>query len=86
MFNADSIKDLTPEQAIDYLNEYLLSHPEDDEALTYRGMKYWTLNNRQLAINDYLRAIEINPESKAKTALEYANSILDFYNKDLYNP
>lgn len=86
MFNSEFIKDLTAEQAIEYLNEFILSHPEDDEALTYRGMKHWMLNHRQLAINDYLRAIEINPESKAKTALEYANSILEFYHKDLYNP
>lgn len=86
MFDPQTIKDLTPEQCIDFLNEYLLSHPEDEEALTYRGMKHWILNQRQLAINDYLKALQINPDSKAKTALEYANSILNFYHKDLYNP
>ena len=49
-------------------------------------MKYWSCGNRALAINDYLAAIKINPESKAVQALKATNEILDYYNKDLYNP
>lgn len=82
----EEIKKLEPEQAIETLTSYLVSHPEDDEAYTERGLKYWSINKRKEAINDYLTALKINPESKAKMALEYANSILDYYNKDLYNP
>lgn len=73
-------------QAISILDVYIELHPEDDEALTVRGMKHWGLNHRKEAINDYLAALKINPESRAKTALEFANSVLDFYNKDLLNP
>ena len=40
----------------------------------------------ELAINDYLEAIRINPDSKARQALQATNDILDYYNKDLYNP
>ena len=82
----DEIKALNPEKAIELLTEYLSLHPKDDEALTERGLKYWSLNKRKEAINDYLAAIKINPQSRAKMALEFANSILDYYNKDLYNP
>lgn len=82
----EEIKKLPPEEAITILDEYLKKNPKDEEALTIRGLRHWALNHRQLAINDYLAALEINPGSKAKMALQYANSILDYYNKDLYNP
>lgn len=72
--------------AIVIINEYLAQNPRDDEALTLRGMKYWSLGQRANAINDYLAAIRINPESKAKMMLKASNEILDFYNKDLFNP
>lgn len=82
----DSIRNLAPEVAIEWLNVYIEIHPGSDEALTLRGMKHWSLNHRREAINDYLAAIKINPESKAKTALNFVNSVLDYYNKDLLNP
>lgn len=82
----DEIKRMAPDEAIPVLDSYIKDHPDDDEAYTIRGMKHWALNHRQLAINDYLAAIKINPDSKAKTALQFTNSILDFYNPDLLNP
>ena len=84
--NLDEIRNLPPQEAIKALSEYITTHPDDDEALTLRGLKYWNLNQRKEAINDYLAALKINPESRAKMALQFANSILDFYNKDLLNP
>lgn len=80
------IKGLTAEEAIKRLDQYIAENPKDDNALTIRGMKHWSCGNRALAINDYLAAIDINPESKAVQALKATNEILDFYNKDLYNP
>lgn len=80
------IASLAPEEALPLLDEYVLLYPEDDEGFTIRGLKHWNLNHRKEAINDYLTAIRINPKSRAKTALEFANSVLDFYNKDLLNP
>ncbi|MCH5235138.1 MAG: hypothetical protein J1E16_07570 [Muribaculaceae bacterium] len=82
----DALKNLPTQEAISALSEYISLHPEDDEALTIRGLKYWSLNQRKDAINDYLTALKINPESRAKMALQFANSVLDFYNKDLLNP
>ena len=46
----------------------------------------WRIGARVSAINDYLAAVKINPESKAKLALKATYEILDYYNKDLYNP
>ncbi len=74
------------EEAVSILTDYIKQNPQDDEAYTMRGMKYWGLGQRANAINDYLQAIEINPDSKARLALKATNEILDYYNKDLYNP
>lgn len=85
-YSLEEINLLPPNEAILILNEYLLLHPDDDEAFTIRGLKHWSQNHRKEAINDYLAALRINPHSRAKMALEFANSILDYYNKDLLNP
>lgn len=80
------VEQMTPAQAIEWLDKYLEKDPQNDDAITLRGMRYWSLGNRAAAIKDYLAAIKINPESKAKMALKATNDILDYYNKDLYNP
>lgn len=82
----EDIKKLLPEEAVEKLNSYLEIYPDDDNALTLRGMRHWSLGHRSLAINDYLKAISINPQSKSVMALKAANDILDYYNKDLLNP
>ncbi len=91
MDTLDQIKEalrrgLDPQEGLKELSQYISRHPDDDEALTARGMQYWSMGDRALAIKDYLAAIRINPESKAKMALKATNDILDYYNKDLYNP
>lgn len=57
-----------------------------DEPYIERGLLYWKLGKRAEAINDYNEAIRINPESRALQVKEATYSILDYYNKDLYNP
>ena len=73
-------------EAIKILDSFLEKNPDYEEAFILRGKIHWNMNQRRFAINDYLEAIRINPESKARILLEYANNILDFYNKDLLNP
>ena len=58
----------------------------DEEALIERGRLYWALGRRGEAIGDYLAAQRINPSGKATQLLKATYEILDFYNKDLYNP
>lgn len=82
----DEIRELPPQDAIPLLNGFLEKNPCNDEALTARGMCHWALSQRSDAIKDYLAAININPHSKAKEALEAATAILDFRHTDLLNP
>lgn len=77
---------LSNEKAIEIISAYIAEHPDSDEAYTMRGMKYWGAGSCSLALNDYLTAIRINPESRAHLALQASKEILDYRNKDLYNP
>lgn len=51
-----------------------------------RGRLRWKLQDRAGAISDYCRAAEFAPECGAREALSQAREIMDFFNKDLYNP
>lgn len=51
-----------------------------------RGRLLWKLGRKTEAMSDYGRAVEIEPESPAAAALELAREVMNFYNKDLYNP
>lgn len=68
------------------LTHHLQSHPDDEDALIERGRLYWSLSKRSEAINDYLAAQRLNPEGKATQLLKATYDILNYYNKDLYNP
>ena len=75
------------DRAIAVISDFIAANPGSADAYVMRGLKYFGRGNRALAINDFLEAHEIQPDSVAtKTALDSANSILDFYNKDLFNP
>ena len=80
----ENIKAASCEEAIRMLDEYIAAHYTRED-FTQR-LRYWSAGNRSKAINDYLEAIRINPESRAREALRAANEILDYYNKDLLNP
>ena len=82
----ESVALLPADEAIARSSDYLRENPRDTDALTLRGMKYFGAGRRAAAINDYLAALEIDPDCKARLALQSANEILDYYNKDLYNP
>ncbi len=68
------------------LSERLAADAQDEAALLERGRLYWALGKRSEAINDYLAAQRINPDGKAKELLKATYEILNYYNKDLYNP
>lgn len=75
-----------PSSAIEELDLFIENNPDNEAAILERGMLHWGCGNRALAINDFHAAIALNPDSLARQALQNANDILDFYNKDLYNP
>ena len=84
-FIKESIKEGKLDTAIEALSQYILADPMNDEAYyllgnAYRKQGYW-----QMALNNYLEAMERNPESPAAHAYQMTMDILNFYNKDMYN-
>lgn len=75
------------DEAIHHLDEQLaIPSPEAADELYYlRGNAYRKLGDWQMALNNYLEAIALNPESPAVQARAMAMDILEFYNKDMYN-
>ena len=51
-----------------------------------KGNEYRRQGNWQMALNNYLEAIALDPESPAVHAKEMLDDILNFYHKDYYNP
>lgn len=85
----DTIKQLIYEgetdEAIRLLNEYIKKDNSSDEAYYLLGNAYRKKNDFQQALNNYLTAMEINPDSPAKQAHDALIRILNFYNKDMFN-
>lgn len=73
------------QEAIDLLDKLIEEEENDDELHYLRGNAYRKLRNWQLALNNYLEAISLNPKSPAVEAHRMLMEILEFYNKDMYN-
>jgi len=75
------------DQAIEEIEAWRSEGGQMDDYLYYLLGNAWRKKgNWQMAINNYLEATRMNPDSPAAGALEIANNILSFYHKDLYNP
>lgn len=73
------------DEAIRLLDEYIQDHENSDEAYYQRGNAYRKKGDMRQALNNYLRAIEINPQSPAVQAHNMLIDILNFYDKNRYN-
>ena len=74
------------DEAIGLLDKYRKDGGRMDDALFYLLGNAWRKKgNWQMAMNNYLEAVHLNPGSPAAQALEIANEILAFFNKDMYN-
>lgn len=74
------------EEAICQLTELIeKSAKPNDDYFYLRGNAYRKSGNWQMAINNYLEAMEINPQSPATGAYKMTMDILNFYNKDMFN-
>ncbi|MDE5661765.1 MAG: tetratricopeptide repeat protein [Muribaculaceae bacterium] len=58
----------------------------DAWALYMLGRISWKRGDKAGAITLFTQAVAIDPASEAAVALEQARTIMDFFNKDLYNP
>ena len=50
------------------------------------GNEYRKKGDYQNALNNYMEAIELDPESPAVIAKEFVENILNYYCKQMYNP
>ena len=74
------------DEAITLLEGYRTGGGPMDDGLYYLLGNAWRKKgNWQLAINNYLESLNLNPDGPAKEALEIANEILEFHDKDMYN-
>jgi len=64
----------------------LAGTPDRAWALYMKGRIAWKRGQKSSAMSFYAEAAALEPASEAATALEQARQIMDFYNKDLYNP
>ena len=51
-----------------------------------QGNSYRKEGNWQEALNSYIKAIELDPDSPAVEAKKMLDDILAYYCKDMYNP
>lgn len=79
------IQDGQIDNAIEALHLFVAEKP-DDRAYYLLGNAYRKKGDFQNALDNYLEAISINPESPAVEAHQMLINILEFYHKDLYNP
>ncbi len=73
-------------EALTKTESRLIQNPKDDMAYYLQGKIYWKQGNWKLTIENYLKAIELNPESPARQAYNVVMEIINFSNPDLYNP
>lgn len=74
------------EEALIQLDAAIEIDRGDDELLFLRGNVYRKQNQWKQSLDDYCSAVEINPSSPAAFAYDAVQQILEFYNKDMYNP
>lgn len=79
------ISDGQTDEALQLIEAIIAQQPENDEAWYLRGNAYRKQQDVRMALNSYLKAMELNPDSPARQAHNMLIDILNFYNKDMYN-
>ena len=78
------------EQALEAANEILDNKSASRETLAtayyLRGNAYRQNGNVRMALNSYLESMELDPDGPAAEAYRHIQELLDYYNKDYYNP
>ena len=76
--------------ALDAANEIVENKDTTRETLAQayylRGNAYRQQGNVRLALNSYLESMDLDPDGPAAEAYRHIQELLDFYNKDYYNP
>lgn len=78
------------QEALEAANEIVENKGVSRETLAnayyLRGNAYRQQGNVRLALNSYLESMELDPDGPAAEAYRHIQELLDFYNKDYYNP
>ena len=78
------------QEALEAANEIVESKGISNEMLAnayyLRGNAYRQQGNVRMALNSYLESMELDPDGPAAEAYRHLQELLDFYNKDYYNP
>ena len=78
------------QEALDAANEIVENKSVAKEtlanALYLRGNAYRQQGDVRMALNSYLESMELDPDGPAAEAYRHIQELLDFYNKDYYNP
>ena len=78
------------QEDLDAANEIVENKTVSRETLTnayyLRGNAYRQQGNVRMALNSYLESMDIDPDGPAAEAYRHLQELLDFYNKDYYNP
>ena len=78
------------DQALEAASEIIDSKGINREMLAnayyLRGNAYRQNGNVRMALNSYLESMELDPDGPAAEAYRHLQELLDFYNKDYYNP
>ena len=78
------------DEAINAASEIIESKDVSRETLAnayyLRGNAYRQNGNVRMALNSYLESMELDPDGPAAEAYRHIQELLDFYNKDYYNP
>ncbi len=75
------------DEAMQLINDLLNAEviEEKDKLYYIRGNIFRKKSDWHQAMNDYQKAIDLNPQSPAVNARKALLEILNFYNKDMYN-
>ena len=78
------------DEALNAASEIIESNGVSKETLAnayyLRGNAYRQNGNVRMALNSYLESMELDPDGPADEAYRHIQELLDFYNKDYYNP
>ena len=78
------------QEALEAANEIVENKSVSRETLAnayyLRGNAYRQQGNVRMALNSYLESMELDPDGPAAEAYRHIQELLDFYNKDYYNP
>lgn len=78
------------DEALNAASEIIESNGVSKETLAnayyLRGNAYRQNGNVRMALNSYLESMDLDPDGPAAEAYRHIQELLDFYNKDYYNP